>query len=189
MTNIIVGIMNAMARFVNSCVRYSAVLALSKRSSSYCCRSNARTTDKPVSISRDTKFTRSISFCIILNFGMATAMSMPIMMAITTTASTMIQLIETFVCETMTIPPMARIGEYSTMRRSITITIWICWISLVPRVMREAAENDWTSASEKEITFSKRRSRKPRAVFAAVRDAMKPTAIEAIIINAATPSI
>ena len=30
---------------------------------------------------------------------------------------------------------------------------------------------------------------KHNSVFAAVRDAMKPTAIEAIIINAATPSI
>ena len=89
----------------------------------------------------------------------------------------------------MMMPPIARIGEYSTMRRTMTITIWICWISLVPRVIREAAENDWISASEKETTFSNRRSRKPRAVLAAVRDARKPTAMEAIIINAATPNI
>ena len=35
-TSIMAGIMNVMVRLVNSCVRYSAVLALSKRCSSYC---------------------------------------------------------------------------------------------------------------------------------------------------------
>ena len=110
-------------------------------------------------------------------------------MAITTTARMMIQLMEALVCETMMMPPIARMGEYSTMRRSITVTIWICWMSLVPRVISEAAENDWISASEKETTFSNRRSRRLRAVAAAVREAMKPTAMEAIIISAATPSI
>ena len=34
----------------------------------------ARTTGMPVRISRDTRFTRSMSFCMILNFGIATFM-------------------------------------------------------------------------------------------------------------------
>ena len=110
MMSIIAGIMNVMTRFVNSCVRMRSVFAPSKRSSSKRWRSNARMTGRPVSISRATRFTRSMSFCMILKRGMASAMRMPMTTNRHTTASTMIHAMDTFVDDTMTMPPMARMG-------------------------------------------------------------------------------
>ena len=60
---------------------------------------------------------------------------------------------------------------------------------MVPRVIRDAAENAWTSASEKASTRANKRSLSSRATLAAVREARNPTAMEASIMTAATPSI
>ncbi len=130
-----------------------------------------------------------MSFCIILNFGKASAIRMQMTMAITTTASTITQLMEALVCETMMMPPIARMGEYSTMRRSMTSTVWICVMSFVPRVMSDAAENDWISASENDTTRANSRSRSFAAMPAAVREAISPTSTDATTIRAVTPSI
>ena len=67
-------------------------------------------TGSPVSISRATRFTRSMSFCMMRNFGMAKTMSTPTTTNRQTTASTMIQLIAALVVETMMMPPIARMG-------------------------------------------------------------------------------
>ena len=56
--------------------------------------------------------------------------------------------------------------------------IWICWISLVPRVISEAAEKRCTSASENDMTFVNSFVRSSRPIFAPVRDATKPTSVE-----------
>ena len=58
------------------------------------------------------------------------------------------------------------------MRSTMTVTIWICWTSLVPRVMSEAAEKRWTSASENPTTRSNSRPRSVRPILAAAREAM-----------------
>ena len=110
MMSMIAGVMNVMTRLVNSWVRIRVPFASSKRLASNSCRSNARMTGRPVSISRATRFTRSMSFCMILNFGMATAMRMPIRTNRHATASTMTQPMETSVVDTMTMPPIARMG-------------------------------------------------------------------------------
>ena len=102
--------MNVMALFVNSWVFINATFASSKRSSSNDCLPNARMTEMPLSISRDTRFTRSMSFCMILNFGMATAMRMNMTTKMAATAKAMIQLMEKFVLDTMNMPPTARMG-------------------------------------------------------------------------------
>ena len=96
---------------------------------------------------------------------------------------------DALVRETMRMPPIARIGAYSTMRKSTTMTIWICWISLVPRVISDAAENFETSASLNSSTFANRRRRRFRAISAAVREARYPTPIATAVINAATASM
>ena len=44
--------------------------------------------------------------------------------------------------------PMPMQGAKSTMRRHMTVIIWICWISLVARVMSDAVENFSISAGE-----------------------------------------
>ena len=189
MMSIISGIMNVMTRFVNSCVRMSRVEASSKRASSNSSRSNARMTGRPVSISRATRFTRSMSFCIILNLGMATFMSTPMSAKMMTTATTMIQPMAAFVRVTMMMPPMARMGEYSTMRSSMTVTIWMSWMSLVPRVMSEAAEKRPISFSEKATTRPNSFVRSVRPTLAAVREAMNPTATATAMPKAASPSM
>ena len=72
MIKVMQGIINVMTRLVNNIVFVSFLLALSKRSSSFFSLPNARITESPVRISLETKLTPSTSFCINLNFGMAT---------------------------------------------------------------------------------------------------------------------
>ncbi len=110
MISIMAGIMNVITRLVNSCVFIKRVLASSKRASSNCSRPNARMTDRPVSVSRDTRFTRSMSFCMILNFGMATFISTTSTQPMMTTATMTIQPMERSVRAIMMMPPMAKIG-------------------------------------------------------------------------------
>ena len=54
----------------------------------------------------------------------------------------------------------------------ITSTIWICWMSFVARVMRDASENAPISAGENDRTRSYTSWRRSRATLAAVRDAL-----------------
>ena len=187
--SIMSGIMNVITRFVNSCVFMRRRFASSKRSSSCDSRPNARTTGMPVRISRDTRFTRSMSFCMILNFGIATFMRNSITTAMASTAATMIQPIERFVRAIMIMPPMAKMGAYRIMRSIMTDTICTCCTSLVPRVMSEAAEKLWISASANDSTRSNKRLRKLAPIFAAVRLAMKPTITAMTMPSAARPSI
>ena len=74
---------------------------------------------------------------------------------------------------TATTPMM---GASITRRSSMTTAIWICWMSLVQRVMSEACENRLTSAGEKRMTWAYVSWRRSRAMLAAVREAMAPTA-------------
>ena len=63
------GIIKVMTRLVNSVVPVSSRFAVSKRSSSLSSLPNARITESPVRISRETRLMLSTSFCIFLNFG------------------------------------------------------------------------------------------------------------------------
>ena len=125
-TSIMTGIINVMARFTKRFVLVRSRFALSKRSSSYFCVLNARMTDRPVRISLITRLTLSTRLCMILNFGIATRNSTRMTRPISTTARPMIQDIDTLVWNTWMMPPMARIGAYSTIRSSITMISWIC---------------------------------------------------------------
>ena len=154
MMNIITGIMMDMVRFVNSWVSYRSLLAFSNRFSSCASRLKARIGMMPVNSSLDTRFKRSTSVCIFLNFGMATASRIPISADSAITATTMIQLIPDLVRITFTMPNAARIGAYATIRSSMTITNWTCWISLVDLVIRDAVENFSISALVNFMTFS-----------------------------------
>ncbi len=107
MISIMAGIMKLMARLVNSCVRISSVEALSKRCCSNAWRSKARTTAMPESISRAIRFTLSISFCMILNFGSVKRNSTPMTRATATMATTMIHPSAALVANTMMMPPIA----------------------------------------------------------------------------------
>ena len=126
MISIITGIMKVMTRLTNRLVLVRSRFALSKRSSSVFSRPNARMTDSPVRISRETRFTLSTSTCIFWNFGIAIAISTPTIPRITSTASTMTQPMPAPVCTTFRTPPMPRIGAYSSIRRKIAVTICTC---------------------------------------------------------------
>ena len=186
---VIKGIMAAITRLVNSWVRIRSVLAASKRASSCCSRLNARMGIMPVKISRDTRFSRSTSFCMILNLGMANCINTVISASNKATASTMIQVRLEPACATWMMPPMPRMGAYATMRSKITQVIWICCTSLVVRVMRDAVENLSVSEAEKLTTRRNTPRRRSRAMAAATREASSPTRTAAATINRVSPSI
>ena len=110
MIRVMAGIMKVMVRLVNSWVRIRSRLAASKRCSSNCSRLKARMGMMPVRISRLTRFSRSTSFCMILNLGRATCISTNTSTISSTTASTMIQDSEVSVRDTRMMPPMPRMG-------------------------------------------------------------------------------
>ncbi len=68
-------------------------------------------------------------------------------------------------------------------------TIWMSWISLVPRVISDAAEKRPISASEKRTTFENSRRRRSRPIPAPVREATNPTATLSTMLHAAKPSM
>ena len=53
----------------------------------------------------------------------------------------------------ITTPPTPMIGAYRSVRGTMTKRNWICVISFVVRVMREAVENWSNSPLENEATF------------------------------------
>ena len=143
----------------------------------------------PWRISRDTRFKRSISFCWTLNLGIATTIRTATRDRIRQTASTMIHAMLTLVWRAFRMPPIPRMGAYSTIRNSMVINSWICWISLVLRVIRDAVENRSNSVFEKEMTFRNTCSRSFRLIPAATRQERKVTHTDVSIITRAKPSI
>ncbi len=97
---IIKGIIKVMARLTNRFVLVRSRFAVSNRFSSCFSVLNARITESPVRISLVTRFSRSTSFCMILNLGMATVKSSRITSPIRRTASPMIQDMDTLVRNT-----------------------------------------------------------------------------------------
>ena len=93
------------------------------------------------------------------------------------------------VCTTFNTPPMPKIGAYATIRSSITETIWICWISFVLLVIREAVENLSISALENPTTCLNTFSLNVLPMPAPTREAKKPTKTVTIPIISAMPTI
>ena len=104
------GIIKVMTRFVKSCVRVSSRLASSNLFSSSFSRPNALITERPVRISRETRFTLSTRVCIILNFGIAMPTSVKIKTMMATTAIAITHSMPDLVCATLMIPPIPTIG-------------------------------------------------------------------------------
>ena len=108
--SIITGIINVITLLVKSIVFVSSLLALSNLSSSFFSLPNARITERPVSISLDTRLTLSTSFCISLNLGIATAISKSTKPIITRTARAITHSIPAPVDITFITPPIPIIG-------------------------------------------------------------------------------
>ena len=71
----------------------------------------------------------------------------------------------------------------------MTKSIWICWMSLVLRVMREAVEKWSNSVWEKPTTLRNTRPRSSRPRAAATRAAKKLTRMVTAMLSSAIPSI
>ena len=189
MTSIMSGIMKLMARLVKSWVSMRSREASSKRSSSWSWRPKARMGMTPSSISRATRFTRSTNFCIFLNFGMVRPMSTPTTAHTAMTATPMAHSRPVWVASTRMTATTPMMGAMSTMRMKRVAAIWICWMSLVQRVMRDAWLNFPTSAGEKCMTRSKVWRRRSRAMVQAVWEATAPVRMVATSETAHRPNI
>ena len=184
MTNIMSGIMKLMARLVNSCVVMRSHEASSKRSSSCFWRPKARMGMMPSSISRATRFTRSTYFCIFLNLGMVRPMSTPTTAETAMTATPMVHSRPVWVANTRMSATMPMTGAIRTMRTKSVVAIWICWMSLVQRVMSDAWLNFPTSAGEKCMTLLNVSRRRSRAMVHAVCEATAPVRMVATRLTA-----
>ena len=108
-----------------------------------------------------------------LNFGITNTMSVETTTATASTPMPMTQPMDRSVRATWITPPTARMGAYASMRSVITVIVWICWMSLVARVMSEAALKRWMSASENATTRAYMRLRSVRPTLAPVRVASR----------------
>ena len=93
------------------------------------------------------------------------------------------------VAKTRTSATVPMIGAMSTMRMSRVDAIWICWMSLVQRVIREAWLNLPTSAAEKLMTLWNVSRRRSRAMVHAVCEATAPVRMVATRLIAHRPNI
>ena len=188
-TSIIVGIINVMARLTNRFVFVSVRFASSNLFSSCFSVLNARITGSPVRISLVTRFSLSTRLCRTLNFGITTRNRSNTTNAMIITASPMIHDMDTFVFITCNTPPIARIGAYRTIRSSMTINIWICWISFVLLVISDAVEKWLNSLLENPTTLWKTPPLRSRPALAPTRDARNATVILATIPRSASAAI
>ena len=102
-------------------------------------------TRTPDSVSRMTRLMRSIFFCIAWNSGIARRMTVPITISRIGMITTRTPVRGTSWRRAMITPPMIIIGADSIMTIAMSATCWICWTSLVFRVIRLAAPKWLTS--------------------------------------------
>ena len=119
----------------------------------------ARMTRTPVICSRSTRLTRSILDCIDLKSGTALNIRIKMMTTMSGTTTTMRIESRTSSLRAMITPPTAMIGASTIIVRATCKKIWICWTSLVLRVMSEGVPKWFISWAEKRCTALKTSSR------------------------------
>ena len=187
MTSIILGIIIPIKRLTNKLVLVNLIFALSNRSSSCFSVPNVLITGIPVIISLDTRFILSISFCILLNFGIAKPNKMPIKTKITINAIPIIQF--KGLSLTLMNAPIPMMGAKTTIRSNIIKNIFICSMSFVDLVIKLDAPNSLNSLEEKLIIFLTTFSLKTYPILAANLATKNPTIIAITIPAPAIPSI
>ena len=110
MMNIMVGNMATITRLMNRVVPVKSWLALSKRCSSNGCMLKARMTIIPERFSRSTRLSRSIRFCIALNFGSVTEKTTTTRLSRAATPTAMIHHIDESLSMARMMPPTPMIG-------------------------------------------------------------------------------
>jgi hypothetical protein len=189
MISITVGNVAAIRRPARSAVAVSSSLACAKRAVSWGSRTNARTTRMPVICSRSTWLTRSIRSCIAWNDGI-------IRYTIEPSASTAPGMANSRITErprssrTAKKMPMTRLsGAVIIIVTAITTSIWICWTSLVVRVISDGAPNWPISRAENPVTVWNRSRRTSRPNPIAACAAYQTAPIENTICTSVKPSI
>ena len=162
------GIMNANSRLTLRAVPVRSAFTSSKRASSWPVRTNARTTRMPASVSRLTRFRRSILTCIAMNRGIARRVIRPMMSTIRGTITISSPDSGTSWRRAMMTPPTMRMGAETIIDSAVTTTIWTCCTSFVLRVISEAVPNLLTSTCEKVWTARKTALRMSRPTAMAV---------------------
>ena len=188
--NIKAGIIKLIALFTNMFVFIKIWFALSNLFSSFFSVLNALITGKPVSISLDTKFNLSTNSCNFLNLGIAIINKSSIIPIMHKIANPIIHAIDVLLLfNTLINPPIPTIGAYTTTLNSIVIRFWICCISLVLRVIREAVEKFLNSSIENPKTFLNTLSLRFCPSLAATFDDKYIIIIAAVMLIKATPNI
>ena len=146
-----------------------ATFASSKRFSSCSVRTKARITRTPARVSRITWLMRSRRIWLVRNSGMARLMVSPMTMASAGSTTSSSPDSGTSWRSAMMIPPTTRIGAEMITVRAMNTTIWICWMSLVLRVISEAGPKWFISTWENVSTLVKMASRTSRPKPMAMR--------------------
>ena len=144
-------------------------LARAKRRVSKGSFTNARITRMPVICSRSTPLMPSMRSCMVRNHGMSRETTSP--------SSTPITGMETHTSHdspgssrrAMMIPPTHMMGAMTMKFRAMSVSIWICWTSLVLRVISEGAPKLPTSRALNEPTRRNTLRRRSRPTPIAVR--------------------
>jgi hypothetical protein len=167
----------------------SSRLAAAKRRRSWSSRTKARTTRMPTICSRSTALIRSIRPCMSRKRGMSRPTSTPTAIPSTGTDTHTSQESPASSRRAITIPPAHMMGAATMKLSPMSTSIWICWTSLVPRVMRVGAPKPLTSREPKEPTCRCTARRRSRPVPIAARAAQYTAATAAATCRSATPSI
>ena len=149
---VITGPSSTKSRPISTEVRASAPLASVNRSASWRSRTNARTTRMPVTCSRITPLTASISSCMRRNSGIRRATMTPTITSSTGTETHTSQDSPGSSCTAMRMPPTAMIGTATMKFRPIRVSIWTWLTSLVPRVISVGAPKRPSSSAENPST-------------------------------------
>jgi len=143
------GMARAKIWLTRNAVAVRSALAVWKRCCSDDPRRKARITRIPVICSRRTWLMRSILACMDRNSGTTVISIAPITTAMTGTATASSGDSAEPSLTAMKMPPTHMIGAMTMRVRAICRNNWICWMSLVLRVIREGVPKRFISREEK----------------------------------------
>ena len=149
---VMIGPISTNSRPIRTEVSVRAALASVNRSASWRSRTKARTTRMPMICSRITPLMASMLSCIRWNRGISRPTMIPTITSRIGTETHTSQDRPASSCTAMMIPPTDMIGTMTMKFSAISTTIWTCWTSLVPRVIRVGAPKRPTSSAENRST-------------------------------------
>ena len=183
------GSASAKMRLARSAVAVRSALASRKRCCSAPVLMNARITRTPVICSRSTWLIRSSLTCMDRNSGTTSTTMTPITTPISgiATASSGDSAEPSLIA--MNTPPTHITGAMTISVSAICRNIWICWTSLVLRVISDGVPNLFSSAAANPCTRSKTSARTSAPTLIDTRDARYTPTAAMTPMASAIPSI